>query len=153
VNKLVRLNIAAALVSLFGVAAVSTAHAQSGIASVYGGRGEQQKTANGETTNANALTAASKTLPMGTHVRVINKQTGRSVVVRINDRGPYVHGRIIDLMPAAARAIGCSGLARVDVEIVGRILGHEGHARAHASHARRTHLSENNAGARNRQQM
>jgi rare lipoprotein A len=149
VTKLARLNTAAVFLSFVGVAAVSTAHAQSGIASVYGGRGEQQKTANGETTNANALTAASKSLAMGTHVRVTNKQTGKSVVVRINDRGPYIHGRIIDLMPAAARAIGCSGLARVDVEIV----GHVGQARAHASHARRTHLSENNAGARNRRQM
>ena len=143
-KKFARLNIAAALVSLVGVAAVSTAHAQSGIASVYGGKGEQQKTANGETTNANALTAASKTLPMGTHVRVTNKQTGRSVVVRINDRGPYVQGRIIDLMPAAARAIGCSGLAHVDVDIVG-------HSGGHAVHARRTRLSENVA--RNRREM
>lgn len=143
-KKLVRLNIAAALVSLVGVAAVSTAHAQSGIASIYGGKGEKQKTANGETTNANALTAASKTLPMGTHVRVTNKQTGKSVVVRINDRGPYVHGRIIDLMPAAARAIGCSGLAYVDVEVVG-------HSGGYVVHARRTRLSENVA--RNRREM
>jgi rare lipoprotein A len=137
VLKLTRLNIAAACLAFVGVAAVSTAHAQSGIASVYGGRGEQQKTANGETTNANALTAASKTLPLGTHVRVTNKQTGRSVVVRINDRGPYVHGRIIDLMPAAARAIGFSGLAPVNVEVVGHAV-------------RRTHLTDN---TRNRREM
>jgi rare lipoprotein A len=135
VTKLTRLNTAAAFLAFAGIAAVSTAHAQSGIASVYGGRGEQQKTANGETTNASALTAASKTLPLGTHVRVTNTRTGRSVVVRINDRGPYVHGRIIDLMPAAARAIGCSGLAHVDVEVVG-------HSSGHALHARRTRLSE-----------
>lgn len=143
-TKLTRLNTAAAFLAVVGVAAVSTAHAQSGVASVYGGKGEQQKTANGETTNANALTAASKTLPMGTHVRVTNRQTGKSVVVRINDRGPYVNGRIIDLMPAAARAIGCSGLARVDVDVVG-------HSSGHAFHARRTHLSENVA--RNRREM
>jgi rare lipoprotein A len=145
VTKLTRLNTAAAFLAFVGVAAVSTAHAQSGIASVYGGKGEQQRTANGETTNASALTAASKTLPFGTRVRVTNKQTGRSVVVRINDRGPYVQGRIIDLMPAAARAIGCSGLARVDIEIVG-------HGGGHASHARRTHLSENTV-SRNRRDM
>lgn len=144
-TKLTRLNTAAAFLGFVGVAAVSTAHAQTGIASVYGGKGEQQRTANGETTNASALTAASKTLPFGTHVRVTNKQTGRSVVVRINDRGPYVQGRIIDLMPAAARAIGCSGLAHVDIEIVG-------HAGGHASHARRTHLSENTV-SRNRREM
>ncbi|MBO0757193.1 MAG: septal ring lytic transglycosylase RlpA family protein [Bradyrhizobiaceae bacterium] len=135
------MNTAAACLAFVGVAAVSTAHAQSGIASVYGGRGEQQKTANGETTNANALTAASKTLPLGTHVRVTNKQTGKSVVVRINDRGPYVQGRIIDLMPAAARAIGFSGLAPVNVEVVG-------HAGGHAVH--RTHLTDN---TRNRREM
>jgi rare lipoprotein A len=144
VTKLTRLNTAAAFLSFVGIAAVSTAHAQSGIASVYGGRGEQQKTANGETTNANALTAASKSLPLGTHVRVTNKRTGKSVVVRINDRGPYVHGRIIDLMPAAARAIGCSGLAYVDVEVVS-------HSGGHSVHARRIHLSENVA--RNRGEM
>jgi rare lipoprotein A len=53
-------------------------------------------------------------------VRVTNTRSGRSVIVRINDRGPYVRGRIIDLMPAAARAIGCEGLAPVAVEVVGR---------------------------------
>jgi rare lipoprotein A len=53
-------------------------------------------------------------------VRVTNRETGRSVVVRINDRGPFVHGRIIDLTPAAAHAIGCSGLASVTVDVVGR---------------------------------
>ena len=118
-TKLTRLNTAAAFLAVIGFAAVSTAHAQSGIASVYGGKGEQQKTANGETTNAGALTAASKTLPIGTHVRVTNRQTGRSVVVRINDRGPYVHGRIIDLMPAAARAIGQSRAASDSVSRIG----------------------------------
>jgi rare lipoprotein A len=145
VTKLTRLNTAAAFLSFVGIAAASNAHAQSGIASVYGGRGEQQRTANGETTNANALTAASKSLPLGTHVRVTNKRTGRSVVVRINDRGPYVQGRIIDLMPAAAHAIGSSGLTYVDVEIVGHASGRASHAR------RRTHLSENVV--RNRREM
>jgi rare lipoprotein A len=87
-----------------------------GIASVYSG----EKTANGEYAHANGLTAAHRSLPFGTMVKVTNKQTGRSVVVRINDRGPYVHGRVIDLMPAAARAIGSSGLAPVSLAIVGR---------------------------------
>jgi rare lipoprotein A len=53
-------------------------------------------------------------------VRVTNRNSGRSVVVRINDRGPFVHGRIIDLTPAAARALGFSGLANVEVDVVGR---------------------------------
>jgi rare lipoprotein A len=91
------------------------AHAQSGIASVYSG----EKTANGEYAYANRLTAAHKSLPFGTRVRVTNKKNGRSVVVRINDRGPYVRGRIIDLTPAAARAIGSSGLAQVDITPLG----------------------------------
>jgi rare lipoprotein A len=66
------------------------------------------------------LTAAHRTLPFGTRVRVTNRQTGRSVVVRINDRGPFVRGRIIDLTPAGAHALGFSGLAHVSVDIVGR---------------------------------
>ena len=77
-----------------------SASAQSGIASTYSGG----RTANGERMNAGAMTAAHKTLPFGTMVRVTNNRSGRSVVVRINDRGPFVRGRVIDLSPAAARA-------------------------------------------------
>jgi rare lipoprotein A len=66
------------------------------------------------------LTAAHRSLPFGTLVRVTNQHTGRSVIVRINDRGPFIRGRVIDLMPAAARAIGCDGLARVTLTVVGR---------------------------------
>jgi len=88
---------------------------QSGIASVYSG----ERTANGEFASAGGLTAAHRTLPFGTRVKVTNKATGRSVVVRINDRGPFVHGRVIDLTPAAARAIGFSGLAHVTLSVVG----------------------------------
>ena len=91
------------------------ASAQEGIASVYSG----EPTANGEYASASGLTAAHKTLPFGTQVRVTNHQTGRSVVVRINDRGPFVRGRIIDLTPAGARALGMDGLAHVWVEVVG----------------------------------
>jgi rare lipoprotein A len=84
----------------------------SGIASVYSGG----RTANGEVAAAGGLTAAHRSLPFGTMVKVTNKGTGRSVVVRINDRGPFVRGRVIDLTPVAARALGFSGLARVSVE-------------------------------------
>ena len=63
-----------------------------------------------------ALTAAHRTLPFGTHVRVTNKRNGRSIVVRINDRGPFLPGRIIDLSPAAAHALGISGVAPVTVD-------------------------------------
>jgi len=96
-----------------------TASAQTGIASVYSGG----KTANGERASPRGMTAAHRTLPFGTLVRVTNEHTGRSVVVRINDRGPFIRGRVIDLMPAAARAIGCDGLARVTLEVVGRAKG------------------------------
>src|SRR5262249_4318749 len=88
--------------ALIFVGCSSIAMAQSGIASVYAYSG--QRTANGERAQPSGLTAAHRTLPFGTHVRVTNKSNGRSVVVRINDRGPFVRGRIIDLTPAAARA-------------------------------------------------
>jgi rare lipoprotein A len=90
-------------------------HAQSGIASVYSGG----RTANGEFAHAGRLTAAHRSLPFGTRVRVTNRKTGRSVVVRINDRGPFVHGRVIDVTPAAARALGFSGLAHVSLAVLG----------------------------------
>jgi rare lipoprotein A len=91
------------------------ANAQSGIASVYSG----ERTANGEYARASGFTAAHRTLPFGTRVQVTNKRNGRSVVVRINDRGPFVAGRIIDLTPAGAHAIGLDGLAPVTVSVVG----------------------------------
>jgi rare lipoprotein A len=69
--------------------------------------------------NSSAMTAAHRTLPFGTMVTVVNNHTGRSVVVRINDRGPFVQGRVIDLSPAAARAIGVSGLAAVSLKVGG----------------------------------
>ena len=89
------------------------ASTETGIASIYSG----EKTANGEYAYASALTAAHKTLPFGTKVKVTNVRTGQSVVVRINDRGPYIKGRIIDLTPAGARAIGSSGLAMVQLTV------------------------------------
>ncbi len=88
---------------------------QSGRASWYGPGFHGRRTASGETFNTNALTAAHRTLPFGTKVRVVNKKTGKSVIVRINDRGPYAHGRVIDLSKASAQAIGLSGVASVTV--------------------------------------
>ncbi len=87
--------------------------AASGLASWYGPGFHGRRTASGETFNTNALTAAHRTLPFGTQVRVVNQQNGRSVVVRINDRGPFGHGRLIDLSRAAAQMIGLSGVAKV----------------------------------------
>jgi rare lipoprotein A len=91
---------------------------QSGIASIYAYHGG--KTASGQHASPGALTAAHRSLPFGTHVRVTNVRNGNSVVVRINDRGPYVHGRVIDVTPAAAHALGFSGLTRVTLSVVGR---------------------------------
>ena len=91
----------------------SNAYAEIGLASVYGYQGG--KTASGERANPGQLTAAHKSLPFGTLVRVTNKKNGRTVTVRINDRGPFVRGRIIDLTPAAASQLGFSGLATVAV--------------------------------------
>jgi rare lipoprotein A len=90
-----------------------------GVASVY----HDPKTANGEHMNPNAMTAAHKSLPMGSMVTVHNKRNGRSVTVRINDRGPYVTGRVIDLSPGAARVIGMDGLAPVSLTVNGRRYG------------------------------
>jgi rare lipoprotein A len=97
--------------------------ANAGMASVYGTKGDGYsggRTASGERVNSGALTAAHKTLPFGTMVRVTNNRTHKSVVVRINDRGPFVRGRVIDLTPAGAHAIGMSGLAPVSLEVVGK---------------------------------
>jgi rare lipoprotein A len=94
------------------------ASAQSGVASVYAYAGG--RTASGERSSPAALTAAHRTLPFGTRVRVTNRSNGRSVIVRINDRGPFVRGRIIDITPAAALALGFSGLTNVSIDKVGR---------------------------------
>ena len=99
------------------VTVTAPAQAQEGIASYYkSGR----VTANGERFNPNGLTAAHRWLKFGTKVRVTNLRNGRSVIVRINDRGPFVGGRIIDLTYGAALAVGMhgSGLAKVQVAIL-----------------------------------
>ena len=86
-----------------------------GVASVYSTE-SGGKTASGQKLNPQALTAAHRTLPFGTKVKVTNKHNGHSVVVTINDRGPFVRGRVIDVTPAAARVLGFSGLAQVTVD-------------------------------------
>ena len=87
---------------------------QSGVASVYSHE-SGSGTASGQKLNTAALTAAHRSLPFGTKVKVTNQRNGRSVVVTINDRGPFVRGRVIDLTPAAARELGFSGLTKVTV--------------------------------------
>lgn len=93
------------------------ADTSTGIASFYW---HSQRTANGERFNPGELTAAHRTLPFGTRVRVTNLRNGKSVVVRINDRGPYIRGRIIDLSRAAARELDFTdhGLTRVSLAVL-----------------------------------
>lgn len=92
----------------------------SAVASFYGKRFHGRPTANGEHFNMNAMTAAHRSLPFGTRVKVTYPQTGRSVTVRINDRGPYIRGRTFDLSRGAAAALGMidAGVAKVKVEIL-----------------------------------
>ena len=94
-----------------------------GVASWYGGRWIGRLTANGETYRAADLTAAHKKLPFNTRVRVVDLKTGNSLIVRINNRGPYVKGRIIDLSVAAAKKLGTydRGLAKVRIEALREI--------------------------------
>ncbi len=94
-----------------------TQTASQGIASFYT---EGQRTASGEKFNTHDLTAAHPTLPFGTRLRVTNVATGRSVTVRVNDRGPYVAGRVVDVSYSAANALGMvgSGTAKVKLDVV-----------------------------------
>lgn len=105
---------------LFFSAERSNAHELNGLASWYGGKFNGRLTANGEIFDTNQLTAAHKTLPFDTIVKVTNENTGRFVLVRINDRGPFVEDRVIDLSRAAADIIGLTadGVAPVRLEVV-----------------------------------
>ena len=98
----------------------SIPHETVGIASFYSGKFSGRLTANGEQYDPNALTAAHPSFAFGTRVRVLNIENGKSVVVRINDRGPYKPGRLIDLSAYAAKLIGIleDGLAKVSIQIV-----------------------------------
>jgi rare lipoprotein A len=93
---------------------------EEGLASWYGGKFQGRRTASGEIFDTNEFTAAHKTLPFGTIVKVTNLENGESTVVRINDRGPFVPGRIIDLSRAAAAAIGLAGtgIAKVRIQVL-----------------------------------
>lgn len=94
----------------------------SGMASWYGPGFHGNQSASGEIFNQNAMTAAHRSLPFGTRVQVTNLDNGRTAVVRINDRGPFAHGRVIDLSAAAARVLGLmqSGVAPVRVDVLGK---------------------------------
>ncbi len=111
-----------AMTPLITSAKVATGDTHVGIASYYADKFHGRKTANGERFDQSALTAAHKTLPLGTKVRVTSTKTGKSVVVRINDRGPFIKGRVIDLSRRAAKELGIikRGLAKVRVEVISR---------------------------------
>lgn len=99
------------------VFAADRSDSSSGIASVYD-QSSGASTASGEPLREDAMTAAHRTLPFGTMVRVTNRRNGQVALVRVNDRGPFVRGRVIDLSPAAGRALGLSGLVEVSLEVV-----------------------------------
>jgi len=119
----------------------ASSRGQVGLASYYGADFDDQRTASGERFAMEKMTAAHRTLPFGTRVRVTNVANGRSVVVRINDRGPFVKGRVLDLSHAAAhelRLIG-AGVGRVRLQVLPprstaatqhRLLAHRGQTRA-----------------------
>lgn len=109
---------AGALACLLSIAAVGSARAETCVASHYGvgdGYGGR-RTASGERMNPQAMTAAHRTRPFGSMLTVTSLATGRSVVVRVNDRGPFIKGRCVDLSYGAARALGMGGTARVSVQ-------------------------------------
>jgi rare lipoprotein A len=106
------------LVAVALSASISPVRAESGLASHYSGTYSGARTATGEKLDGRALTAAHRTLPFGTLVKVTNKRNGHSVTVRINDRGPFTRGRVIDVTPAAANQLGFSGIAPVTLTVV-----------------------------------
>jgi rare lipoprotein A len=93
-----------------------TGHSFTGVASTYGNESGRQ-TASGQRFDENAMTCAHRSLPFGTKLRITHGS--RSVIVTVNDRGPFVHGRVLDLSTGAARAVGLGGLGQVTAEIVG----------------------------------
>jgi rare lipoprotein A len=97
------------------MAPAGTGRSFSGVASFYGNE-SGSRTASGQRFNQNAMTCAHRSLPFGTKLRV--SHGGRSIVVTVNDRGPFVRGRVLDLSTAAARALGINGLGQVTAEVV-----------------------------------
>jgi rare lipoprotein A len=101
----------------YKVMTTSRNYAEQGTASWYGRRFHKKRTSSGERYNMYKYTAAHKTLPLSTYVRVTNLYNGRQVVVKVNDRGPFVSNRLIDLSYAAAKKIGIIGLGTAPVEV------------------------------------
>ena len=117
-----------AAVLLAAAPALADGRVEEGMASWYGGKFHGRQTASGETFDKEDMTAAHRTLPFGTMVRVVNRDSGDSAIVRINDRGPFAKGRILDCSERAARELGfcVAGTARVRIETLGRAGGDDG---------------------------
>ncbi len=118
------------------------AFAECGVASYYW---QGKVTANGERYHADGISAAHKTLPFGTRVLVKNQRNGRTITVRINDRGPFIKGRIIDLSRGANRIFGMDGVAPVCISVLsygnGRYVGNSGRARVAGVSRRKGHVT------------
>jgi rare lipoprotein A len=140
-KKVKRIN-AAVLLAAVSLISCQQAFAECGVASTYS---SGTQTANGERYNHMGVSAAHKTLPFGTRVVVRNQRTGRSITVRINDRGPFIAGRIIDLSTGAKNALGMGGLAPVCLDVVSYGGGSRGY---HKAQARRSLIEVNNRGSR-----
>lgn len=116
----------AALLSLFLLPGISEAkanqetHQLTGISSYYGGFHHGHKTASGEVFNMHALTAAHRTLPLGSRIQVTNLSNGKRITLKVTDRGPYKKGRILDVSQGAAKALGMlkSGTAKVRIQLL-----------------------------------
>lgn len=121
-NRILTAVVVATLISLPATASarVKKGHTQKGVASYYHDSLHGRKTASGEVYNKRLPSAAHKSLPLGTKVRVTKLSNGKSIVVRVNDRGPFIKGRIIDLSRAAAKNLGIinRGVAKVKVEVL-----------------------------------
>ena len=116
-----RRRFAGSIIALLALVTGCASSTSDGLASYYADKYQGRKTANGETFDTTRLTAAHRTLPFGTRVRVTNVVNGKSVVVRVNDRGPFVAGRVIDLSAAAAKQLDMlrAGVVKVKLEVVG----------------------------------
>lgn len=119
--KKIILSMACALLTFSGVAEAQTVHS-TGLATYYGGYRTVRRTSNGEIFNENAMTCAHRTLPFGTLLKVREVSSGKEVVVRVTDRGPFGKGRIIDLTTGAARKLGMisKGVTKVEISIIGK---------------------------------
>ena len=122
---------------------------QKGVASWYGDDFHGRTTASGELYDMHALTAAHRTLPLGTVVRIVNVVNGKHVTIRVNDRGPYVHGRILDLSYAAAKTLGMvqDGVSAIQLEVVGKNLSESGMMQSPVRMAERLKLFDGAVGA------